>query len=517
MVELRPVGHIALILHQDVGSDERAGEAIADAQQRLLVADREVGMRVLRQRGRLDEGDFREDRGGASGGGGGISSVGEETAADGLDDLSPLRCRVSGRTPVAAREAGGRAVESGSDGRNASCSVGAQDRGQRVGMRVEGVSVPRRVPRLRGIIKDTDDIGGYRDADPRVPAGSARLDRGVIPELQFGRRADAAGVQRAVEQFGMFAGLQVVGESVLRVTGIVDELVAGPAGERVAGPEITTGDDLEAEGIVDFPVCVGVIRPPVGIGVLEAAGLIEAVDERGGLFPVDHADLLSGGVDGGAGEDPQFSRLQSELGREVDAEHILVVRVRALLAVELAQRHVEDESRTGSVTRVACVTEDPGLPVREVECRIPCVAVRRGGGILPGHRDVVRIVDDHDRREVEPYIRASAHVVLDIEAEDEARALDIGRDGGVDRAGDGAIVGRPARRAARRAATRRAADAHLHHAWQGCVGIAVVDVGVARGGEVAGEGVGVDGDLIADVVRIGDGRLARVHGARVRE
>ena len=59
LIELGPVG--AVVLQHLRGVDERAGEAVADGEQRLLIAHAEVGMGVLGQRGGLDERNLGED------------------------------------------------------------------------------------------------------------------------------------------------------------------------------------------------------------------------------------------------------------------------------------------------------------------------------------------------------------------------------------------------------------------------------------------------------------------------
>ena len=59
LIELRPVG--AVVLQYLGGVNERAGEAVADGEQGLLVADSEVSMRVLGERGRLHEGNLGQD------------------------------------------------------------------------------------------------------------------------------------------------------------------------------------------------------------------------------------------------------------------------------------------------------------------------------------------------------------------------------------------------------------------------------------------------------------------------
>ena len=56
LVELGPVG--AVVLEYFGGGDQGAGEAVPYGQEGLLVADPEVGVRVLGQRSRLHERDF---------------------------------------------------------------------------------------------------------------------------------------------------------------------------------------------------------------------------------------------------------------------------------------------------------------------------------------------------------------------------------------------------------------------------------------------------------------------------
>ena len=214
--------------------------------------------------------------------------------------------------------AGGWAVESVARDGVATSGVRAQHGCHRVGVRERRKAVLGRVCSLGDEIKDSDDVGWQRDANARVTTRGSPSDAGVVEELLLDWGADAVCVHRAVEDLGVFAAIDVKFACSLRAAFIVNQPVPWPAGKSVAGAEVASRDNLKSEGVVAGPENVGAAGRPVGILVLEATGLVEAVDERGRLFPADHTPCR-------AGEHAELSGLQCEVRWEVDAEHVLVV------------------------------------------------------------------------------------------------------------------------------------------------------------------------------------------------
>ena len=369
-----------------------------------MVADAEIGVRVLGQRDRLEERHLGEDGFLRPRGTGRVSAEGDPAAVGGRDHGSGVGSVREFRgepgpvtdSELVARRGAVRALVRSVVGTSGRTRPLRRSQGVGVGEEREGRFGGRGVRGLGGDVDDRDEVRFVGQRSGRVgfasvPIRVAGLPRVFVPHVAPGGEELLAGsgvlgfvdvgedhfVELAREAQEVFL-VAVDLRQALADLAVAVKLVVRAAGDGGAHAHAAARDDLEADGRGDIQGRQRVIAEvPVIDVVAEAAARVEGVVEQDGFRPI--ADQR------GAGEDAHLSRLEGDRGvvvlRQVETEAVLVVAFvgreelaghfaelvadggAALDAEEVRQRGVAFE---GDVRRARVVLLEAELPVLEV-------------------------------------------------------------------------------------------------------------------------------------------------------
>ena len=382
----------APIIGDGVDGGVEGGETITDRKQRVLVADVQVGVGVLREGDGRAERNFGVDRGVEARRADGGPAEGQRGVLPWFEDFRPIVGATDDEFEAVRRRREARGHGAGADARGFRSGHGRGRIGVHEDREAERIAAP-----ADAVVEDGEHLRWLSGAGED---GARRDDLGRGHAAAVG--AAGVGAHRVGQKFGDFAA-DIVQRAIARVVRLHDA-VAGPAGEEVTDIEGPRAADADRQG-------VGAVEHQGRLGGIQAVR-VEATRE---VVTVDgRREAVERDRSRGEGEHPELARLKGDF-RNVGTEALGPVggRVGGLGQGE----HVP---RPGAAPAGAIAGEV------HPPCRPSAVgeAHRRGvAGVfaLKAHRDVVWIMQDGDGRQRQP---ERAAVVL--QAPDEHLAGDIG-------------------------------------------------------------------------------------------